>query len=159
MLMGKNKHFNRVKTKNINDFFRLIGNLEPSFKEDIITEDNKFYLLPKDVRELKNTISRSVFSAGSFLGEKKKGDFYPSFPLIELLSKESNKKIIVDKKTEWLFICGRDIFTKSISEQTTEKGVAFVYNKRDELLGIAKFNGKEVTNLLDRGDYLRREMK
>lgn len=145
----------RFKTKSFEEFISLFFEKCPI--EDIVQEDNRYYIVPKDVLQLRQKISRSVISMGLFLGEKKLSEFYPSLALIELLSKHSKKKIFLDRKAEWLFLCGRDVFAKSIAKQNVDSGHVFVQNLDDENLGIGRFKNKEVINLLDKGDYLRRE--
>lgn len=152
----------KPKYKNFEEFIQIFE--KPSFLEEIQTEDNKYYILPDKVQEIKENISRSTFSSGLFLGEKKKGNFTPSLALIELLAKETQKKnkvpkIVIDKKTEWLFICGRDVFKKSISEEDkyTKNGYVFLQNQKDENLGIGLVQGNMILNILDKGDFLRRE--
>jgi ribosome biogenesis protein Nip4 len=72
---------------------------------------------------------------------------------------------MVDDKAEWLFLCGRDVFGKSVVKANVNSGIALVVNSKKEVLGYGKITGelknKErvfVKNILDRGDYLRREM-
>ncbi len=145
----------KAEFSSLSTFMKKVG--KPSFKEEIVQEDNRFYLLPSQVKELKETISRSTFSAGIFLGEKKRGVFKPSLAFIELLAKESNEKpVILDKKTAWLFLCGRDVFGNSLKEKPKE-GFVFVANTKKENLGLGFYDGQNVLNVIDRGDFLRRE--
>ncbi len=80
--------------------------------------------------------------------------------------------IIVDKKTAWLFICGRDVFKQGILKLmgTKRKGdYTLVLNEHKECLGFGKIlhdihkereaNKVVVKNILDIGDFLRRERK
>jgi ribosome biogenesis protein Nip4 len=85
-----------------------------------------------------------------------------------LLAEKKASSIIVDKKTEWLFICGRDIFKQGIVNivGAGSKGEhVLVLNKRGECLGFGRIvcdlskteRGLAVKNILDIGDFLRRE--
>lgn len=139
----------------ITAFMKKVG--KPTFKEEITQEDNRFYLMPPHIKQFKEEVSRSTFSAGIFLGEKKRGVFKPSLTFIELLAKESTEDpVILDKKTAWLFLCGRDVFGKSL-EQKPKEGFVFISNKKKENLGLGFYDGKSVLNVIDRGDFLRRE--
>ena len=75
-----------------------------------------------------------LVSIGLFLGEEKNKKFISSLALLELLSKESDKKIYLDEKGEWLFVCGRDIFAESISKADfKDKGLVLVQNLKERL--------------------------
>ncbi|MEJ2241784.1 MAG: hypothetical protein P8Y18_06550 [Candidatus Bathyarchaeota archaeon] len=77
----------------------------------------------------------------------------------------------MDKKTAWLFICGRDIFRKGIiTGNSVKKGnFTLVLNENNDCLGFGKLimnlrgvpDSKEVAikNILDLGDFLRREKR
>ena len=86
-----------------------------------------------------------------------------------MLARAEANKIIVDKKTAWLFICGRDVFRKGIIavNGSLRKGdYALVLNEFDECLGFGKITRRldeerakvVVRNILDIGDFLRREV-
>ena len=83
--------------------------------------------------------------------------------------KEANK-VMVDDRSEWLFIVGRDLFKRGILRTSgSQKRGAYtiVMNQHEESLGfgriIRSLNEKEkkhqvaVTNISDTGDFLRRE--
>jgi ribosome biogenesis protein Nip4 len=85
-----------------------------------------------------------------------------------MLSEKEANKIIVDKKTEWLFICGRDIFKRGIMKTIGSKkkrAYVLILNQHDECLGFGKIlrdlneetNGVVIKNVSDIGDFLRRE--
>jgi ribosome biogenesis protein Nip4 len=125
-----------------------------------------YYLVNKEIEALAEKIEENLFAEGLFLGKEKDKRFKPSVALLEIISKTSDRKIFVDDKAEWLFLCGRDIFGKSITKANVKRGLVLVQNKRDENLGFAKITGDitkkdlvVVTNILDRGDFLRRERK
>ncbi|MFP4112111.1 MAG: hypothetical protein ACLFPQ_01355 [Candidatus Woesearchaeota archaeon] len=151
----------RIFAKNIEEYINVLfpkKNKElDNFFKSIYFEDNKYFLIDAKAKKLKENISRSVFSAGLFMGEIKKQEFIPSLALIDKLSTFSENKVFVDKKAEWLFLCGRDIFEKSVHDSEGERGIVFVQNLKDENLGLGKFEKKEVTNIIDKGYYLRKE--
>jgi len=151
--------------KLIRDFVSLFGakiRLDENF---LVEKGSKYFLLNK---ELGTTATEDFFYAGSFLGEKRKGEFMPSFELLRLIAEAGGNKIVVDKKTEWLFICGRDIFRRGVTRvirSGKEEDHVLVLNGHGECLGFGKVvsdldkekSGVVVRNILDIGDFLRRE--
>jgi ribosome biogenesis protein Nip4 len=135
--------------------------------EVLFVEDNKFYLISKDIA---NTIKKTKkpFYAGLYLGKARGKKFFPSVNLLNMMKRKSRNKIWVDKKAEWLFVCGRDLFAEGITRAThcVHKGIiTLVMNKSDEVLGFGKavkgLKEKDVVvkNIFDIGDFLRRERK
>ncbi|MGB9853675.1 MAG: hypothetical protein ACPLRY_02565 [Candidatus Bathyarchaeales archaeon] len=125
-----------------------------------------FYILPnlKTITE-KN---RHYYYAGLPLGKVEHNMFLPSFPLLFLIAEKTKNRITVDEKAAWLFICGRDIFKQGIIhiEGSREKGnYTLILNRQGECLGFGKIKqnldklrkGMAVENVLDIGDFLRRE--
>ena len=134
-------------------------------KDLILKRQNRYFLLNQ---ELKGFIAKDFYYAGVYLGKDKNGRFYPSFNLLEMIAKKDSNKVIVNKKTEWLFVCGRDIFRKGILRLiglNKRNYYTLVLNQYNECLGFGKIvsevaGGEEdifVKNILDIGDFLRRE--
>lgn len=134
-------------------------------KELIVEKEGRYFLLTKDLRKLP---LNNFFFVGTYLGKSKRSKFFPSFSLLRMIASEQANKIIVDEKTEWLFICGRDIFRQGITEvqgSARKGGYVLVMNRSDECLGFGKLlcdfdrhtKGVAVKNILDVGDFLRRE--
>jgi len=137
--------------------------------ENQITEkQGRFYLLS---RKLKEIISEDFFYAGTYLGKVRRGVFFPSFNLLAMIAtrKDANR-VMVDERSEWLFIVGRDLFKRGIlrASGSQKKGAyTLVVNQQDESLGFGRImhsldekeNKHEVTvrNISDIGDFLRRE--
>jgi ribosome biogenesis protein Nip4 len=130
----------------------------------------KFFLLNDTLKDLTVRIPKKYYYAGVLLGELRNSVFLPSFPLISMIAEKAENKIFVNDKTAWLFICGRDIFKEGIThiEGSTKKGdYTLILNKHGECLGfgVIKQNPQEtekgvvVQNILDLGDFLRREQK
>jgi len=137
-----------------------------SLDENLIVKRRDRYFLLND--SLKRLISKDFFYAGTYLGKTKRGKFFPSFNLLRMIAGKKANKVIVDKKTEWLFICGRDIFQKGIMKVMGSKrkgDYTLILNQYDECLGFGKilFNldkakdGVVIENISDIGDFLRRE--
>jgi ribosome biogenesis protein Nip4 len=89
---------------------------------------------------------------------------------LNLLVDVAANKAVVDGKAAWLFSCGRDVFGTGILKVMGSKrkgDVTLVLNEFGECLGFGKImdslSGSEgkvaVKNILDIGDFLRRETK
>ncbi|UCC59090.1 MAG: hypothetical protein JSW14_04130 [Candidatus Bathyarchaeum sp.] len=152
--------------KAIKDF---VGQFRASIALDkrlIVKKKNRYYLLSE---KLKKQIQQDFFYAGVYLGKLKGSIFFPSFLLLTMMAEGKANKIVVDRKTAWLFICGRDIFKQGILEADgSRKGdYTLILNEHNECLGFGKIlrnirkeqdpNKVVVKNILDIGDFLRRE--
>jgi len=137
-----------------------------SLNKNLIARRGDRYFLLNDY--FKRLISEDFFCAGTYLGKTMRGKFFPSFNLLRLIAAKKANKVIVDKKTEWLFICGRDIFRKGITEMVGSKkkgNYTLILNRHGECLGFGKtlcnldkVKGKvAIKNISDIGDFLRRE--
>ena len=131
----------------------------------IVRKENRYFLLNEG---LKRTISKDFFYAGTYLGKVKKRKFFPSFNLLNMIAEKKANKTVVDKKTEWLFICGRDIFKQGITKVRGSKrkgDYTLILNQYGECLGFGKIvydldkekDGVVIKNISDIGDFLRRE--
>lgn len=132
----------------------------------IVKESNRYFLLNKD---LKGLVTHGFFCAGIYLGKARGKTFFPSFSLLAMIACADANKTTVDRKAEWLFICGRDIFRQGVTSETksAKKGsYTLVLNERGDCLGfgrrlhsINEGDGEQVyiKNIADIGDFLRRE--
>lgn len=154
--------------KEIKDFVGQFNASIPLDESCIVRNRNRYYLLSK---KLKHQVPKSFFYAGAYLGAVKGTSFFPSFLLLAMLAETKANKLVVDKKTAWLFICGRDIFKKGILKgNRLKKGdYTLILNEHNECLGFGKTisnlrgendaNKVVVKNILDIGDFLRREKR
>lgn len=153
--------------KPIWDFVNRFGASVKLDENLIVKKENCYFLVGEN---LKKAVAKDFFYAGAYLGKIKGDKFFPSFILLKMIAKEKANKIIVDKKTEWLFICGRDVFKRGIIQVSGAKrrdAYALILNQRGECLGFGKIlcNLDEkkckvaVKNVLDIGDFLRRETR
>lgn len=126
---------------------------------------DRYYQIRQELLEYRKKITENPFSIGIFLGEDKK-DFKPSLELLDMLAKKSDKKIQVNDKSEWLFLCGRDVFEQGFLNTENlnkfkEGSLLLVQNKNDENLGLGKIGIRNdklfIKNIIDRGSFLRRE--
>ena len=136
--------------------------LNPEF---VVEKTQRYYLLNPVLRQVTKT---DFFYAGLYLGKVKNGMFFPSFNLLNMLVPVAANKIILERKAAWLFICGRDVFRKGIVKLmgSQRRGdFTLVLNEFGECLGFGMItvnlddvSGKvAVRNVLDVGDFLRRE--
>jgi ribosome biogenesis protein Nip4 len=151
--------------KEINDFISLFGSSLNLGEELTVRKQNRVFLINE---VLKKTAPKDFFYAGTYLGRIVKGKLFPGFELLTMIGRKKANEIIVDKKTEWLFICGRDVFKQGIVKTigSGRKGEhVLVLNDHDECLGYGRIlcdlektkSGLAVKNMLDIGDFLRRE--
>jgi len=133
----------------------------------IVKKHNRYYLVAGNLRGF---VQEDFFYAGTYLGKVKHGIFFPSFILMAMLAEKKSNKIVVDDKTAWLFICGRDIFKRGIQNVLGSMGkgdYALIVNRHDECLGFGRIlhnigevrekSKVVVKNVSDIGDFLRRE--
>ena len=154
--------------KTINDFVAQFNASIPLDETRIVRNRNRYYMLSK---KLKQQAPKGFFYAGAYLGAVKGASFFPSFLLLAMIAETKANKLVVDRKTAWLFICGRDIFKKGILKaDNLKKGdITLILNEHNECLGFGKMmlnlraeidlNKTAVKNILDIGDFLRREKR
>lgn len=133
--------------------------------EFIVETNQRFYLLNPALRKL---AKKDFYYAGLYLGKVKNGVFFPSFNLLSTLVNVTANKVVLNRKAAWLFICGRDVFQSGILKVMGSKrkgSSTLVLNEFGECLGFGKITcnldqaeGKiAIKNILDVGDFLRRE--
>ncbi len=136
-------------------------------KDELLFQDGKYYLVSQEISEiLKKT--KKPFYAGVYLGKARGEKLFPSINFLGMIKKATQHKVWIDKKTGWLFVCGRDAFAEGIkrASRPVRKGIiTLVLNEDDEVLGFGKVvaelssKGSAIKNILDIGDFLRREKK
>lgn len=128
----------------------------------------QYFQANKKVMEIQEKIGREPYSVGLLLGEEKNKMFNPSANLLDWISLRTDKKIFVNKKGEWMFLCGKIVLGDNI---LLDKGIAasiikekkdvlvLIQDELDENLGLGKifFENKSVhiKNILDKGKFLR----
>jgi ribosome biogenesis protein Nip4 len=151
--------------KPIKDFARQFGASISLDESLVVRKESRYFLINE---ELKKLIAKDFFYAGTYLGKTKNGKFFPSFNLLSMIAEKKANKVLVDKKTAWLFVCGRDIFKQGIMRVigTKRKGdYTLILNHYSECLGFGRIlhdldeekGGLAVRNISDVGDFLRRE--
>lgn len=154
--------------KEINNFIKQFNAKIHLNQSHIVKKRNRYYMLSENLKE---QAPKGFFYAGAYLGAVKGTSLFPSFILLSMIAKNNANKLVVDKKTAWLFICGRDIFRKGILQGgSLKKGdYALILNEYNECLGFGEIminlrgvpDAKQVAvkNILDIGDFLRREKR
>ena len=127
--------------------------------ENIHKIGKSFYQQAPQIANLVENMDEYPIGAGLFLGEVQKNKFVPSPNILNLISNQSSKHIILNEKSAWLFVCGRDIFMEGVVENCFERGEVLVLNEQHEVLGTAIKDGKTYKNTYDIGQLLRREQK
>lgn len=144
-----------IPVKNIEDFLALFVK-EFDFEYEKV--GRKYFLKNHSAKFLKDT--NGAIMLGLPLGRENRF-FEPSLFLLELLSKKTKNKVFVNSQAEWFFLCGRDIFPENIIRNKSKEKIFLVQNEKDENLGLGmntKSKGKKIIkNLIDRGNFLRRE--
>jgi ribosome biogenesis protein Nip4 len=154
-------------TKSMRDFVSLFGTSISLDETLIVKKRNRYFLLNPNLKRL---TSKDFFYAGTYLGKVKNREFFPSFDLLRTIAEREVAKVVVNKKTEWLFICGRDVFKEGIVKVkgSVRKGdYVLVLNLHGECLGFGRIisdldkkeGGVVVKNISDIGDFLRRETR
>ena len=127
---------------------------------------SRYYMADPALLKISRQLGCSVVLYGLFLGEDKGGKFLPSLALLDLLSKESDEKVFVNGIGEIDFLYGKGIKARHIAAVKGSSKAGFmklVQNEHDENLGYGKITAElgsaraEIANLLDRGDFIRRE--
>ncbi len=156
-----------MKAKAVTNFVAQFG-IDIALNPELTIEKNgRYYLVNASLKPL---VKQDFFSAGIFLGKAKEGKFFPSFNLLSMLAKKDARRIMVEAKAAWLFICGRDIIARSVVRvfgSAKKNTNVLVLNEFGDCLGfgriIGNLSGKDrsdeiaVRNVSDIGDFLRRE--
>lgn len=107
------------------------------------------------------------YSVGLFLGEER-DVFQPTSALINLIAERSDKKVKVNDKAAWLYLCNRDVLMTSVldpNEQEPNTNV-IVMDTKEQVIGagliVTDFDSKMknkvfIKHRIDKGEYLRRE--
>ena len=142
----------------------------------IVDKDTKgrireVYAFSKDLVKFLELYKLNFVHAGLKVGEVGSRRFRFSLEGSFYLAKKDKKRVYVNEKGEMLFLYGRDIFAESVLRATSdveENDIVFVCNRNGDILGIgkARFDARRikeagsrvvVENLVDRGEYLRKE--
>ena len=124
-----------------------------------------YFLMGDELLKVQEGIAKKAklepYSAGLSFGELIGGRFKPGFPLLDLLSKHTTRKAVVNEKGQTMFLYRNNLFPESIKHYGAESGFVLVMNEQGEVLGYGEVKEVEgqriITHKLDRSDFLRRE--
>lgn len=134
--------------------------------EELLVEDDVFqlgeewYLVPRSLFALGKDLPRHPVFVGLFLGRKKNNYLVPGVALLEkLAASRKTKKVFVNDKSAWLFVCGKNVLKESITkeEHAPQKDDWVLVMNNDKCLGFGVVEEGVIKNLFDIGDFLRRE--
>jgi ribosome biogenesis protein Nip4 len=157
-----------MKSSSLQEFVSQFTAKKLFDEKHLLQMGNEFFLVEPALAELNQKMQKQLAYIGNYLGRFGSQHFIPSVWLIEQLGKIAQKKVFVNEKGEWLFVCGRNLWGGNITKAEGElkKGdLAFVFNKYDECLGYGAIVAEKLGNkaFLDRvfdiGDLIRRERK
>lgn len=150
-----------MKTQTLKDFLKQFGISWDSLE----TVLGRSHFIVKE----RNLLSKHPVFSGEVLAHERGPVLIPSIDLLQRIGKSARHKVTVSSQGEWLFICGRDIFSKSVVSHNKPKlgDRVVICNTENECLGygdvIASLDtvGKKpvIKRLFDIGDLLRRERK
>ncbi len=150
----------KPKFRSLKEFLKSFNASE--MQDKLVKRRNSYFIVDDRLKEKLDSMSpdfvSAFFSIGLFAGYEKKGQFYPSLELIKNVSKDYPHKVSLDKRSSWLFLCGRDIFKESV-DSTIYQGYVIIENEKNEFLGLGYGNKNMILNIIDLGDFLRRENK
>ncbi len=119
---------------------------------------NDYFLLLGEVSSVLNRIKLPALFAGTYLGRFQEKTAKPSLELLRMLARTDAKKVWLNDKGSWLFVCKRPALAESIVKNNASAGeLVLVMTERDECIGYGLFDGKGIKNYYDVGDFLRRE--
>jgi len=142
-------------------FLKLFNAEDVVLMDDVVQIKEFYFTLTLAQKDLLSH-SKPIY-IGYCLGKKKGQQFCPSICLLDFISGRYEKQVVVDAKTEWLFVCGRDIFSVTcVKGNPSEGDLVLVMNQHQECIGIASYAGNPskktpIKHVYDIGDYLRRE--
>ena len=135
------------------------------YDQQVTQIGSEYYVLSPAIMRVKDAIRQTPVFAGQYLGAAKDRIFQPSTELLQWMVKRTERRVVLNEKGAWLFVCGRDPFKQGVSKSPTglnEGTLVLALNEVGECLGYGQYTGKGgmkpfVKNIYDIGDFLRRE--
>ena len=121
----------------------------------IVQTGNRFFMLNHKLEEAMKKNSIQPEYMGAYLGYMQNSKFVPIFMLLDILSKQTKRTAVINKKQEWLFTNKKDLNTKGKTD--VKEGLVIVLNSWKQVLGLGEIKGSRIKNILDIGDFMRRE--
>ena len=125
---------------------------------DVRRIGDDFYLVSAELAKTLKKVRLPPLAAGLYLGRQNVKTAKPGLDLLQMLAKTDAKRVWLNDKGAWLFVCRRPALKESITRAGAKPGeLVLVLTERDECIGYGLFDGKQVKNYYDIGDFLRRE--
>ncbi len=137
----------------LSNFLALFGDI-PFPLERVLKLHKSLYLVNSSAQHLIKNMSEEPVSVGLFLGTTKH-PFTPSIPLLRIITPHTEKKITLNEKSAWLFVCGRDAFSDNILKGDTNSSLVIVLDENGETLGLAKKKPDMYKNIVHAGQFLK----
>ena len=135
-------------------------------KQEVVREDrvrrigNDYFLVEPKLANALKRIRLPPLHTGLYLGRFAEKTGKPSLDLLQMLSKTNAKKAWLNEQSAWLFICRRPALAGSITKNEAKTGeLVLVMTQQNECIGYGLFDGKNIKNYYDIGDFLRRERR
>lgn len=119
--------------------------------------NKKLFFISPGIDHVLHRIKKQPNYAGAYLGHIKGEKFVASFILLNMIAKSTDRITKINKKQEWNFTNKKDLNTKGATK--IKEGQVIVVNQFNEVLGLGEIKGNTLKNILDVGDFLRRERK
>ena len=146
-------------------FIKLFTTKKVFDEHVLLRNGSSWYVVNDAIRALIPRFSfRPVFS-GLLLGREVSSGFIPSVHLLQCLVPVAESSVTVSDKGAWLFICGRDLWSESITSSKgfcSSKSRVLVLNNSGECIGLGEVTqklsarGLVVRNLYDIGWFVRK---
>jgi len=111
----------------------------------------------------KTLLQKKPAYSGELIARQRGDTYIPSINFLQHIGKQARHKVHVDNKGEWMVICGRDLFKKSVTKHTNPQpdDKVVIINQHDECIGYGDYQEGRIAvkNLFDIGNLLRRERK
>jgi len=154
----------------LNRFFDKWGLFDYFKEKNLLVREGKvreIFMMTDDAKDL--ALKKDPYLAGTKLYELRKHVSLALEGAHIFAENTSKKKIVVTDQAEALVLYGRDVFGQSIIEHTNdfeENEIVLITNSYGDAIGIGRTRyhsdriqrqGVTVTNIADRGWYLRKE--
>ncbi|MDO8660567.1 MAG: hypothetical protein Q7K43_01640, partial [Candidatus Woesearchaeota archaeon] len=96
-------------------FIKLFTQTKLLDEKSVLRNGTSWYLVTDSIRQLTTRFSFRPVFCGALLGRDVSSGFIPSVGLLQLLVAHTPSTVTVSDKGAWLFICGRDLWSESLT--------------------------------------------
>jgi ribosome biogenesis protein Nip4 len=138
----------------LKNFLELFGDI-PFPLEKVIVQGKEVYLVNTSAQPALAVYEEEPVSQGLLVGTITKNSFLASIALLRHIAPHTEKKIILNEKSAWLFVCGRDAFDQNIVSGDKKSSLVIVLDEQENVLGLAKKTPQFYKNMLHIGTFLK----